>query len=80
MRICQLMIGTGFGGAERSFVDTALALADRGHDVQAICHRDFVKRSLLEEHPGIRVSPVMVHGAWDVLAARRIQTAMAGFG
>jgi glycosyltransferase involved in cell wall biosynthesis len=80
VRICQLMIGTGFGGAERSFVDTALALADRGHDVQAICHRDFVKRSLLEGHPAIRVSPVVVRGAWDVFAARRIQTAMAGFG
>lgn len=80
MRICQLMIGTGFGGAERSFVDTALALAERGHDVQAICHRDFVKRALLEGHPAIRVSPVVVRGAWDVLAARRIQTAMAAFG
>ena len=62
MRICQVMIDAGFGGAERSFVDTALAMADRGHAVQAVCHRDFVKRDLLEAHANIRVSPVLCAG------------------
>ena len=42
------MLGKGFGGAERSFVDTTLALASRGHEVQAICHRKFEKREALE--------------------------------
>ncbi|QDT55121.1 Alpha-D-kanosaminyltransferase [Caulifigura coniformis] len=80
MRICQVMIGAGFGGAERSFVDTALAMADRGHAVQAVCHRDFVKRDLLEAHANIRVSPVLVRGAWDFAGARRMQNAIGEFG
>jgi len=80
MRICQAMIGAGFGGAERSFVDTALAMADRGHAVQAVCHRDFVKRDLLEAHANIRVSPVLVRGAWDFAGARRMQKVIGEFG
>ena len=80
MRICQVMIGAGFGGAERSFVDTALAMADRGHAVQAVCHRDFVKREWLEAHENIRVSPVHVRGAWDLAGARRMQRAIGEFG
>ena len=79
MRICQVMIGAGFGGAERSFVDTALAMADRGHAVQAVCHRDFVKREWLEAHENIRVSPVHVRGAWDLAGARRMQRALDEF-
>lgn len=80
MRVCQLMIGTGFGGAERSFVDTAVALADGGHAVQAVFHRDFVKRALLESHPNIVATPVVVHGAWDLLAIRRLRRAIGRFG
>jgi glycosyltransferase involved in cell wall biosynthesis len=80
MRICQVMIGAGFGGAERSFVDTTLAMADRGHAVQAVCHRDFVKREWLEAHENIRVSPVHVRGAWDLAGARRMQRAIGEFG
>lgn len=74
------MIGAGFGGAERSFVDTALAMADRGHAVQAVCHRDFVKRDLLEAHGKIRVSPVTVRGAWDLFSARQMQRVIGEFG
>lgn len=80
MRICQVMIGAGFGGAERSFVDTALAMADRGHAVQAVCHQNFVKRDLLEAHKNIRISPVLVRGAWDLFGARRMQRAIGEFG
>jgi len=80
MRICQVMIGVGFGGAERSFVDTALAMADRGHAVQAVCHRDFVKRNLLEAHENIRVSPVRVRGAWDLTGLRGLQRTIGEFG
>ena len=42
------MLAKGFGGAERSFVDTVLALAERGHQVQAICHNQFSKIELLQ--------------------------------
>ena len=55
MRITQIMLAKGFGGAERSFVDTALALAERGHQVQAICHKQFSKIELLQGFEGIQI-------------------------
>ena len=73
MRITQLMIGTGFGGGERLFVDLALSLSERGHTVQTICHTDFVQRELLEAAPGVLVSPVRVRGAWDFWALFQIR-------
>ncbi len=80
MRICQVMLSEEFGGAQRSFVDSALAMADRGHAVQAVCHRSFVKRDVLEAHGKIRVSPVEIRGAWDLAGARQMQRAIGGFG
>ena len=62
MRISQIMLAKGFGGAERSFVDTALALAGRGHAVQAICHSKFSKIALLEEVEGIQLEVVNAQG------------------
>ena len=73
------MIGSGFGGGERLFVDLALSLADRGHTVQAICHTDFVQRGLLEAHPGIQVSPVKVRCAWDFWALFQIRNHLRRF-
>ena len=58
MRISQIMLAKGFGGAERSFVDTALALAERGHQVQAICHKEFSKIGLLQNIDNIQVETV----------------------
>lgn len=72
MKISQIMVGKGFGGAERYFVDLSLALADRGHDVQVICHRDFVGLPLLEARNDIELRTLAVHGKWDPLAPRRI--------
>jgi len=79
MRITQIMLGKGFGGAERSFVDTALALAGRGHEVQAICHRKFVKRALLEEVAGIQLECISAGGQWDILTPRRIAKLIRNF-
>lgn len=66
------MLGKGFGGAERSFVDTALALAARGHEVQAICHCKFVKRGLLEKVPGLTLETIKAGGEFDFITPRRI--------
>ncbi len=79
MRITQLMIGQGFGGGERLFVDLALSLADRGHAVQAICHTDFVKRHLLEAHPDILVTPIKVRCALDFWAMFQIRRQLRRF-
>lgn len=77
-KITQLMLSQGFGGAERLFVDLALALAERDISVQAVCHRDFVKTAALR-HPNISLAPVNVRGAWDFIAARRITNAIRDF-
>lgn len=78
LKITQLMISKGFGGAERLFIDASLALAETGVKVQAICHRDFVKKSALH-HPNIDMCAVNVRGAWDILSARKITHAIREF-
>ena len=79
MRISQIMLAKGFGGAERSFVDTALALAGRGHAVQAICHSKFSKIALLEEVEGIQLEVVNAQGEWDFITPRRIAKMLRTF-
>lgn len=78
LKITQLMLSKGFGGAERLFVDLALALAERDVSVQAVCHGDFVKKAALR-HPNISLAPVNVRGTWDLLAARRVTRAIRDF-
>jgi glycosyltransferase involved in cell wall biosynthesis len=80
MKITQIMLGKGFGGAERSFVDTALALAARGHEVQAICHRKFVKRHLLENIQGLQLECIKAGGEFDFFTPRRIVRLIRAFG
>ena len=79
MRITQLMLAKGFGGAERYFVDLSLALAELGHEVQAICHRRFRALNRLQHVPGLRLCTFSPYGWWDALARRKIQAAIDGF-
>lgn len=79
LRISQVMLAKGFGGAERSFVDLCEALADRGHRVQAICHKNFVQYERLAAHPGIEAKGLTVLGSWDRMAMRALRRAVADF-
>lgn len=79
MKITQIMLAKGFGGAERYFVDLSRELAGRGHQVQAIFHPDFQGRSWLEETPGLQPDPVTVHGVWDMFAVRKITSLIKAF-
>ena len=79
MRISQIMLAKGFGGAERSFVDTALALVDRGHTVQAICHSRFSKIALLEGVEGIQLDVVNAGAELDFITPRRIAKQLRSF-
>lgn len=72
IRSTQLMLSKGMGGAERYFVDLCLALAERANPVQAICHREFVARAELENHPNIECVPVRLLGAWDPFVRRAV--------
>lgn len=80
MRIAQVMLGKGFGGAERSFVDLCRALARRDHDVLAICETRAEARKHLENTPGITCASITVRGAWDPLARWQLRRLLAAFG
>ena len=79
MKITQMMIAKGFGGAERYFVDLSLALTDMGHDIQVICHEQFTGMPLLGNQSGMQIRPFRVRGWWDVLAKKNIQKAIVAF-
>ena len=79
LRITQLMLSQGLGGAERYFVDLCVALADRGHAVQAIFHRDFVARNELASHANIQCVPVRIWASWDPGARRTIREQVRQF-
>lgn len=78
MRLTQVMLSKGFGGAERYFVDLSLALAARGHQVQVICHSKFMGLPLLE-HPNITVFPIFFFASWDPFGARKLERALRDF-
>jgi glycosyltransferase involved in cell wall biosynthesis len=79
MRITQLMLSKGFGGAERYFVDLTLALDEAGHEVQVICNKHFKQIDQLRQVPTIRVDTVAPLGWWDVLARRKIRAYLIDF-
>lgn len=67
MRIAQVMLSRGFGGAERYFVDLSLALAANGHQVLAVVHPRSRSRQLLENVPNLTVAPLAIRGNHDWL-------------
>lgn len=79
MRIAQIMLGKGFGGAERSFVDTALSLAERGNAVMAICHDCFSEIDRLRGVDNLALETVNAHGEWDFWTPRRIVRLLTDF-
>ena len=79
LSVCQVMLSTGFGGAERLFVDLCLALADRGCRVQAVCQPSFHGRDLLADDGRVEIAEVRVRGNWDLFAGRRMQTQIESF-
>jgi glycosyltransferase involved in cell wall biosynthesis len=79
MRIAQIMLGKGFGGAERSFVDLCAALTNRGHDVLAICEQRSQSLQHLEAIHGIKCRAIKVHGPWDYFARRAVRSLLREF-
>ena len=73
MRICQVMLARGFGGAERYFVDLCRELAVRGHDILAVCHPAGTAAGLLANVAGITVRGLATAGSWDPLAPWRLR-------
>lgn len=68
MRVCEVMLARGFGGAERYFVDTCKYLAGAGHPVLAICDPRSRVRPMLQGVSGIEMALLAAAGTWDPLA------------
>ena len=79
MRIAQIMLARGFGGAERSFVDLSLALAARGHEVLAVGDARGLALAMLAAKPHIACVSLRCHGNWDPLARRAIRRHLTAF-
>jgi len=78
MKITQIMLSRGFGGAERHFVELSIALADLGHEIQVIHHKKFFGKDSFKGLP-IKTEVVNVRGYWDVLGAARIRSLINKF-
>jgi len=68
LRITQVMLSKGLGGGERIFIDLCLSLAEKGHQIQAVCHPEFHGLSLLD-NPNVLICPLKVH--WDCSLSAR---------
>lgn len=79
LKIAQVMLTKGFGGAERYFVDLSLSLAQAGHNVLIICHKDFVGYDRFAGQSNIQVYGISVMGQWDPVAAWRMASIIKAF-
>ncbi len=73
MRIAQIMLARGFGGAERAFVDLCIALSRRGHLVLAIGGIDSDSMDALAGYNGVKRERVRCYGTWDLRCRRSIR-------
>jgi len=72
MKITQLMLAKGFGGAERLFVDLVSVLANMGNDVLAICQPGSETENVLKSNPDIKINTVKAFNTRDPFAWRAI--------
>ena len=79
MRIAQIMINKDFGGAERAFVDTCIALADQGHDVLAMTDAKAQSRAYFPAHPHLTIAAIRLWGRNDLFAKRVAGKTIAAF-
>ena len=79
MRIAQVMLARGFGGAERSFFDVTQELTKVGHSVMVVMDPRSVLFSKVKNDKSLLVIPVKCHGFWDVVASYKIKQALENF-
>lgn len=79
MKITQVMLSKGWGGAERLFVELCLGLADSGQQVQVICGSRFERGAALMTHPAISYHAVPALGNWDLYSYWKVRRCVAAF-
>jgi len=72
MKIAQVMLANGFGGAERLFVDLVTMLAYLRNDVLAICQAGSEAENILKNNSDIKVETVRAYNTRDPFAWRVI--------
>lgn len=79
MKITEIMLSEGWGGAERLFVELCAGLAADGHELQVVCRPGFVRGSELQKVRGITYITIPARGKWDLLSLYRMKRAIATF-
>ncbi len=79
MKITQIMLSKGWGGAERIFIDLVKGLAERDIQVQAIMDKRFKQKSQLEHVADVYPFHIRPLFHWDFLAANRLHRAIKEF-
>jgi|TARA_B110000858_G_scaffold122870_1_gene140137 glycosyltransferase involved in cell wall biosynthesis len=80
MKIVQVMLARGFGGAERSFLDITLDLVSRGHEVLTIVDVRGFLYPKLKENNMFRTVGVTCLGSWDWRIVKVISKETEKFG
>jgi len=79
MRISQVMLSKGWGGAERIFIDLVKGLAEQGVQVQAIMDERFPKKDQLEGIANVFPVYMRAFSHWDFFAAHKLKQAIKQF-
>ena len=79
MKITEIMLSEGWGGAERLFVELCTGLAAAGHEIQVVCRPGFVRGAALRGVTGITYITIPARGKWDLLSLLRMKRAIAAF-
>jgi len=72
MRIIQVMLSKGWGGAERIYFDLVKSLAEQGVQVQAVMDERFPKKDQLEGVENVIPAYVRPFSHWDFFAAFKL--------
>ena len=72
MKVTQVMLSKGWGGAERIYIDLVKGLAEQGVQVQAIMDERFPKKDQLEGIENVFPSYVRPFSHWDFFAAFKL--------
>ena len=78
MRVVQIMLSSGFGGAERSFTDISAYLKQLGHEVLAIGLKTSKSLDKLQSS-GVKIQRVSCYGSWDIFTIRSLRKILSKF-